>query len=747
MNFSKVKEKIKNGYPKGTDRSLSYGTAGFRGPANNLDWVMFRMGLLGALRSKSQKGRAIGAMITASHNPVGDNGIKLIDPNGEMLEASWEGVATDLVNAGDVDVINVLKNIVARFNIDASIPAIVYVAQDTRPSSDILSAAVRDGVEALGASAKDFHLLTTPQLHHIVNVQNSQFGSSDELDALAQSSPAQDASEEGYYAKLSEAFVSLLRLRGEPSAENHYETDIYVDGSNGIGAMKMASLRGRLTGGADVKLPTIRIFNDGKAGVLNEGCGADFVKTTQKAPKGAPYNGGIKHASFDGDADRIIYFYFDEAHAFHMLDGDKISALISSFFIDLVRESGLDLKIGVIQTAYANGASTNYIENVLKVPVACVSTGVKYLHHKAKDYDIGIYFEANGHGTVLFSPRAEHILQERISGACGVDVVTGNGHGHHHRKRRDSHVFFKTDGDGAVVVEEILAPSSTECRPSDAEQLQALPVDDEVLKSEEPVMSTEEYEVLADLPALPAVIPKDELVLKHEREEAQEFALDTSKFVPLDEVALKLADNAINKDNKIDITGDASSGVAKDEAVKWEKDLDANKIAGTDGTGDLATAITNKKKNGTEAERLAVEKLLLASKVINQTVGDALADLLLVEAVLYLKGLAMREWDALYQDLPNRLLKVKVSDRNVVQTTDAERKCSAPSGLQAAIDQAVRKYHSGRAFVRPSGTEDVVRVYAEADTQEDVDKLAQEVALAVFQLAGGVGQAPGRLSY
>jgi phosphoacetylglucosamine mutase len=92
-----------------------------------------------------------------------------------------------------------------------------------------------------------------------------------------------------------------------------------VDGSNGIGAMKLASLRGRLLGGADVKLPTIRIFNDGKDGVLNEGCGADFVKTTQKAPKGASVNVGVKYASFDGDADRIIYFYFDHSGAFHML--------------------------------------------------------------------------------------------------------------------------------------------------------------------------------------------------------------------------------------------------------------------------------------------------------------------------------------------------------------------------------------------------------------------------------------------
>lgn len=35
-----------------------------------------------------------------------------------------------------------------------------------------------------------------------------------------------------------------------------------------------------------------------------------------------------------------------------------------------------------------------------KVPVACVPTGVKYLHHKAQEFDIGVYFEANGHGTV-----------------------------------------------------------------------------------------------------------------------------------------------------------------------------------------------------------------------------------------------------------------------------------------------------------------------------------------------------------
>lgn len=49
---------------------------------------------------------------------------------------------------------------------------------------------------------------------------------------------------------------------------------------------------------------------------------------------------------------------------------------------------------------------------------------------------------------------------------------------------------------------------------------------------------------------------------------------------------------------------------------------------------------------------------------------------------------------------------------------------------------------SGRAFVRPSGTEDVVRVYAEAATQDAADELAQAVSRHVYKVAGGVGGVP-----
>lgn len=47
-----------------------------------------------------------------------------------------------------------------------------------------------------------------------------------------------------------------------------------------------------------------------------------------------------------------------------------------------------------------------------KVDVACTSTGVKHLHHKAIEYDIGVYFEANGHGTIVFSDKARQAIKK-----------------------------------------------------------------------------------------------------------------------------------------------------------------------------------------------------------------------------------------------------------------------------------------------------------------------------------------------
>jgi len=49
-----------------------------------------------------------------------------------------------------------------------------------------------------------------------------------------------------------------------------------------------------------------------------------------------------------------------------MLDGDKIAVLFAQHLGDLVKRAGFtDLKLGIVQSAYANGSSTNYIQDVL----------------------------------------------------------------------------------------------------------------------------------------------------------------------------------------------------------------------------------------------------------------------------------------------------------------------------------------------------------------------------------------------
>ena len=62
-----------------------------------------------------------------------------------------------------------------------------------------------------------------------------------------------------------------------------------------------------------------------------------------------------------------VYFYYDADGKFHLLDGDKIAILMTSYIKELLTASGLSsgIALGLVQTAYANGASTDYITQQL----------------------------------------------------------------------------------------------------------------------------------------------------------------------------------------------------------------------------------------------------------------------------------------------------------------------------------------------------------------------------------------------
>jgi phosphoacetylglucosamine mutase len=138
---------------------------------------------------------------------------------------------------------------------------------------------------------------------------------------------------------------------------------LLIDCANGVGALIAEKFKVYLGDAFAINLVNAAIHTPG---ALNNACGADFVKVNQKLPPSISLEPGQRACSVDGDADRLIYYYADERGQFHMLDGDKITALVASFIVELVKAAGLDeqIKIGVIQTAYANGSSTKYLSAV-----------------------------------------------------------------------------------------------------------------------------------------------------------------------------------------------------------------------------------------------------------------------------------------------------------------------------------------------------------------------------------------------
>ncbi|KAI0988792.1 hypothetical protein GJ496_005218 [Pomphorhynchus laevis] len=587
-------------YPNPNQQAYSYGTAGFRTLSENMPFICSRIAIVAIFRA-IYKNAAIGIMITASHNPWTDNGVKLIDPDGCMLEESWEILADKIVNCSECNIEEILDQFIGLLprNPDHIFPATdesefanihmsttVLLGYDTRLNNEQFALLIAEICSRLKVRSVNFSFLTTPQLHFMTNLVNTRF--TDQLSIVDKNL------EERYFQHFGSMYIKVMReIKGNSDIIN---ISAIVDAANGIGGPKLEKMLSYLSSTGFVNTKNVQIINNDSSRLiasicemgslssvcvrdyetLNKNCGSDFVKANQSLPEqmSSLQCSDLDHCiSFDGDADRILYYMVDDENMgisndnkrqIRLLDGDRICVLMAKYLIDRLSRLSKTREylpsIGAVQTAYSNGNCTQYLRDILNLPVIITDTGVKNLHLEAyTNFDIGVYFEANGHGTVLFNKKVK------------------------------------------------------------------------------------------------------------------------SRLKSLSESASNLKDR------------------------------------------EIYNALFN------------------LSRLINQTVGDALTLLLDIECVLSYFKMSCRDWYNLYDNLYNKLLKWtpssvpdnveknKVKQKLVIKGPECI--CIQPSDLANGIKNLLDKYSNNkvRAFVRPSGTERAIRIYVEANDSKVVDYVANEI--------------------
>ena len=111
---------------------------------------------------------------------------------------------------------------------------------------------------------------------------------------------------------------------------------------------------------------------------LNNNCGAEAVHKEKIYPSNfEPANGiSTKGCSFDGDADRLIYFTEGQDGKPIVIDGDKQFVLIVTYIKELLTAIGVAVPLVYVNTAYSNGSANDYLASK-QITRVCVPTGVK----------------------------------------------------------------------------------------------------------------------------------------------------------------------------------------------------------------------------------------------------------------------------------------------------------------------------------------------------------------------------------
>jgi len=244
-----------------------------------------------------------------------------------------------------------------------------------------------------GALVIDYGIVTTPELHFLVRKSNL-IGSEIEKNE----------------------YVDHIVVNFKEIAQYNLKNEkVMVDCASGVGGILLDKLKDKIDG---IDIDIINISKEEKGYVpdnqyLNNCCGADYIISKNMVPNNISVkNDELKRcASFDGDADRLIYFSNDKK--LEIMNGDRIAVFLGIYIKNMINGM-VNKRIGVVLSHYSNTGAINFL-NEKNICVSIANTGVKNFVKLSREFDVGIFFEPNGHGSVTFSDKIISEIDEMMN--------------------------------------------------------------------------------------------------------------------------------------------------------------------------------------------------------------------------------------------------------------------------------------------------------------------------------------------